>query len=264
MAVVTAEVMYALLAEQGNIAGTLERVLLGINWTVAETGLADGQSSAGLSFSPLNIPRNLPWSGSLCGRPVAELARWICSEDPCEIALGLAAVNAATNHIDNPLLRDAIPLFCPDNPHLSVFEHFAPQLSGAEVVVIGRYPNLDDYKKRFEFSCIERRPGPGDLPESAASWALPRADWVFITASSIANRTLPQLLALSNDAKSNRAKVVLMGPSLPWISQWADWGVDYLAGVAVQDSRQLHRIVAEAGGTRIFDQAVQYRLLDLS
>lgn len=255
----TAEAIYALLAERAAVDAKLQQLLLGINWTLAECQFPGDRKSTGLSFSPINIPRNLPWSGSLTGRPAADVAQWIRSEDPCEIAVGLAVLNAIVNRADNPLLRDATPLLCPEHPHLAVFEYFAAQLSGASVVIIGRYPGLDHYKKRFDFSCIERRPGPGDLPESAASWALPKADWVFITASSIANRTLPQLLSLSRNAR-----VVLMGPSLPWIGQWRDFGVDYLAGVAVEDEQQLYQIVAEAGGTRIFERAVQYRLLALS
>jgi uncharacterized protein (DUF4213/DUF364 family) len=81
---------------------------------------------------------------------------------------------------------------------------------------------------------------------------------VFITASSIANKTLPHLFELSKNAQ-----VVLMGPSLPWLSGWRDFGVNYLAGVAVRDREKLFQIAAEGGGTRIFDEAVEYRLLAL-
>ncbi len=71
--------------------------------------------------------------------------------------------------------------------------------------------------------------------------------------SSLANKTLPGLLALAT-----QAQVVLMGPSLPWLSEWAEFGVDYLAGIRVNDAQLLRTIVAEGGGTRIFDQAVNY------
>lgn len=238
---------------------TLQRVLLGVNWTLVESLLPERGCAAGLSFSATEIPRHLAWSGTLAGRPAQELVPWLTHSNRCEAALGLATINSLINHSTNSLLRDARPLRCEAHPHLAVFDHFAPQLAGANVVIIGRYPFIDDYKKHFDFACIERRPGPDDLPETAASWALPRADWVFITASSIANQTLPQLLALSR-----HARVVLMGPSLPWLPDWADLGVDYLAGVSVEAPSLLQQIVAEAGGTRIFSSAVQYRLLSLS
>ncbi|HMU66773.1 MAG TPA: DUF364 domain-containing protein, partial [Cellvibrionaceae bacterium] len=100
---------------------------------------------------------------------------------------------------------------------------------------------------------IERRVRPGDLPDTAAEFILPEADWVFITASSIANKTLPRLLALAA-----QARVVLMGPSVPWLANWQDYGVDYVAGVAIKDPAALAQTLMEGGGTRIFSQGVGY------
>ena len=248
----TAARLYSLLRQRAQAADQVDRFLLGINWTTAE--LASG--STGLCFSPVNPPRNIPWSGTLAGRPSRELVEWVESEDASAVAVGLATINAVINRPGNTLLRDATPLSFQKALHLSVFDHFAPQLSGAKVAIIGRYPEIDQFKSRFDFVCIERRPGPGDLPESAAETVLPQSDWVFITASSLANKTLPQLLHLSRDAK-----VVLMGPTMPWLAEWADFGVDYLAGVEVADVGRLRQIVAEAGGTRIFQEAVGYRVL---
>lgn len=86
----------------------------------------------------------------------------------------------------------------------------------------------------------------GILSDTAADYILPHADWVFITASSIANKTLPHLLSLTKNAR-----VVLMGPSLPWSFEWAEFGVSYLAGVDVCDRGKLVEIASEGGGTRI-------------
>ena len=93
----------------------------------------------------------------------------------------------------------------------------------------------------------------GELPDTAAESILPQADWVFITASSIANKTLPRLLTLSA-----RAHVVLMGPSVPWLDNWQAYGVDYVAGVAIKDPEALSQTLMEGGGTRIFSQGVGY------
>ena len=86
---------------------------------------------------------------------------------------------------------------------------FAPHVQGTKVVVIGSYPGLEASGLLGDFTCLERRPRPGELPDTAAESILPQAEWVFITASSIANKTLPRLLTLSA-----RARVVLMGPSV--------------------------------------------------
>ncbi len=243
---------------------SVTQALLGINWSLLTLSAAAGDTPAaemryGLCYSPQLIVRNLSWSGSLRGRSAGELLGWLKSDEPGAMAVGLATLNALTNHLDNPLIQRAQSMSPAEHPHLAVFDHFAPQLTDAKVAIIGRYPQLDSLRSRFDFVCIERRPGPDDLPETAAEWILPSIDWVFITASSIANNTLPHLLQLSQNAT-----VVLMGPSMPWLDLWADFGVDYLAGVTVGDPEFLYQVIAEAGGTRIFGQGVQYRVLPLS
>jgi hypothetical protein len=140
-----------------------------------------------------------------------------------------------------------------------VFEHFAPRLEGKRVVVVGRYPGLETLELGWRLSVLERQPGPGDLPDPAAEYLLPEADWVFLTATSIPNKTFPRLAELSRGAR-----VVLMGPTVPWLEGLADFGIDYLAGVSVEDGDALHRTVAEGGGTRIFETSVRYRVLTLA
>lgn len=144
--------------------------------------------------------------------------------------------------------------------NLRVFDHFLPQLAGRRVAVVGRYPGLDRWSERhgLDLTVLERRPGPADLPDPAAEWILPQAQWVFLTASSIPNKTFPRLMALARDAT-----VVLMGPTLPWLAEFHHFGVDYLAGMEVADPSTLRQVVAEGGGVRLFDQAVRYRIAPL-
>ncbi|MFV8818366.1 Rossmann-like domain-containing protein [Haliea sp. E17] len=244
----------SLLQDRAASSARLQRVLFGLNWSIAET-----EASTGLCFSPLQVARNIDWPGSLAGRPADNLLPWLGSERHIEVAAAVATVNAVLNGADNPLLRAAEPLCFEAAPHLSVFHHFAGQLDGARVVVIGRYPGIEQHLPDFDYQCVERRPGPGDLPAEAAPEVLAQADWAFITASSLANGTLADLLHWSRNARS-----VLMGPSLPWLADWADYGVDFIAGVEVLDRERLGQVVGEAGGTRIFNAAVRYRLLQLA
>ncbi|SEI93408.1 hypothetical protein SAMN04244579_02501 [Azotobacter beijerinckii] len=228
------------------------RVCLGLNWTLAEVG--DG---LGFAFSPRQVPRTLSWAGTLGGQASDRLCPWLLSWDTAEAAVGLAVVNAGINR-SSPCLRQAQPLLGEVPGHLRVFAHFRPQLDGQKVAVIGHYPGLETLWHDFPYWCFERQPQDGDLPDAAVEYLLPEADWVFITASSLANKTLPRLLELSS-----RARVVLMGPSLPWIYEWRRFGVNYLAGVRVQDARAAHQVVAEGGGTRLFAGPVEYALLAL-
>jgi uncharacterized protein (DUF4213/DUF364 family) len=227
-------------------------MLLGLNWSVAQV------RASGLCFSPFDSPRTLTFPGTLAGRPAEELLPWIRSFDPCEAAVGCAVVNAVINDEANHCLRRADSLAGTAPPHLRVFERFSAEVQGANVVVVGQYPGLEALWRDRSYTCIERRSPPGALPETAAEYLLPRADWVFLTASALPNKTLPRLLELSR-----RASVVLMGPSLPWWEEWVEFGVDYLAGVVVRDREKLWQVAEEGGGTRIFEDAVEYRVLGL-
>lgn len=247
------EVYDLLLDRAGACQAPVREVVLGLTWTLcrhdAGLGLAMSPSlSTGLET------RSLPWSGTLVGRPVTELAGWLRSWQPFEATLGMAAVNAAINPC-SPLIQGAVPLAA---GNLAVFEHFLPRLAGKRVVVIGRYPGLERYRDAMEMTVIERRPGGEDLPDPAAEFLLPEADWVFLTSSSLTNKTFPRLAALSRDAN-----LVLMGPTTPWLEDLAAFGVDFLAGVAVVDTGAACATVAEGGGKRLFASAVRYHVLDL-
>ncbi len=244
--------VYDMLIERARCAEPIRRVVLGLNWSVAEVG------ASGLCFSPTAPPRTLAFPGTLAGRRADELTAWARSFDPCEAAVGCAVLNAVINHGENGLIGRATALSNDAPPHLRVFAAFTEQTRGANVVVVGFYPGLDVLWRGHSYVCLERRDFPGVLSDSAAEYVLPAADYVFVTASALANKTLPRLLALSR-----AATVVLMGPTVPWMAEWAAFGVDVLAGVAVRNPGRLVEVVAEGGGTRIFDEAVEYRMLRL-
>ena len=229
----------------------VREVVIGLTWTLCRgTGW-------GLAMSPGTPTRTLSWPGTLGGRSVRDLAAWVRSWDPYEATVGMAAINSAIN-ADSDLAASATPLFPTGPANLAVFEHFAERLAGKRVVVVGRYPGLETLELDWQLNVLERQPGPGDLPDPAAEYLLPEADWVFLTATSIPNKTFPRLAELSCDAR-----VVIMGPTVPWLEGLAAYGVDYLAGVAVEDGDALHRTVAEGGGTRIFENGARYRVAAL-
>lgn len=230
----------------------IEEVMIGLTWTLCRS-----RQASGLAMSPEVSTRTLPWSGSLAGRPALELADWIKSWQPHEASIGMAAINTLLNAA-NPMQDAATPLFPQGPANLAVFEHFRPQLAGKRVVVVGRYPGLSALEAEMELTVVERKPDANDLPDPALEYLLPQADWVFLTATSLVNKTFPRLAELSA-----QAQLVLMGPTAPWWAGLRDYGVDYLAGVITQDDDTLSTTVAEGGGTRIFDTAVSYAVLDL-
>jgi uncharacterized protein (DUF4213/DUF364 family) len=233
--------------------GKVEEVQIGLTWT-----LVRGQSSTGLAMSPGVMTRVLPWSGTLVGRNLKQLASWIKSWNQHEAAIGMAAINTEINR-NNPLAESATPLFPQGSANLAVFEHFKSQLIGKRVAVIGRYPGMEQLlKEGIELTILERNPTADDLPDPAAEFVLREADWVFLSATTLINKTFPRLAELSCDAK-----VVLMGPTTPWLETFKDYGIDYLAGVQIHDSNRLWQTVREGGGTRIFETGVRYAIADL-
>ena len=231
----------------------VEAVCLGLTWTSCRT--AEG---IGFAQSPGIASRVLDFPGTLAGRPAAEVAAWLPSWDPFEATVGLAAANALINTPGNALLQDALALDGEAPGNLVVFEHFRPHLAGRKVVVIGRYPGLDRVLQGLDVSVLERSPAQGDLPDPAAEYLLPSADWVFLTATSLINKTFPRLTELSRNAVT-----VLMGPSTPWLPQLADFGIDFLAGTRTVDPGRAATIAAEGGGTRLFGEGVRYALADI-
>lgn len=249
----------ATLADSNNPDLKLGQVIIGLTWTLC----CNNAGGMGLAMSPGQYTRTLPWSGTLAGRPLHEIIHWVKSWNPFEAAIGLAAINSVINTVINPAATDlmdkAEPLHASGAENLAVFDYFLPRLKNKKVVVIGRYPGLQQYESMLDLVVLERTPQHNDYPDPACEYELRDADWVFLTANSIANKTFPRLAELSRNAVT-----VLMGPSMPWLEEWIEYGIDFLAGVQVQDNAVLQATVAEGGGVRIFERAVQYRVLDLS
>lgn len=75
----------------------------------------------------------------------------------------------------------------------------------------------------------------------------PTQDYVFVTAVTLVNKTLPRLLQLSR-----HAFVTLVGPSTPLTPLLFREGISQLAGTVVVDEEQIWHNVAEGGERSIF------------
>lgn len=243
--------IYRLLGSLGQTNTQVQEIIIGLTWTFCK---AEG---IGLCMSPGIPTRTLPWSGTLVNKSVADLAPWLESWDSYQATIAMAAINAVINS-QSPLLAKAQPLYPQGSANLAVFEHFLPQIRGKRVVVIGRYPGLSEYEQEIDLVVLERQPNTQDLPDTACEYVLPEADWVFLTATSIVNKTFPRLVELSQNAK-----LVLMGPTVTWLPDFADMGINYLAGVGITNPEMLRQTIAQGGGVRIFETGVHYRLLEL-
>lgn len=246
--------LYELLLDHCTCDAVVDNLMIGLVWTLCQT---KNKSSTGLAMSPGFTTRTLSWSGSLTGKPVTELASWIYDWDPFHSAVAMAAINSCIN--SRPLPESVVVEHDGEHANLAVFEYFLPRLKHKNVVVIGHYPGIERYQHDMRLSVLEKQPTADDLPDSACEFLLPNADWVFLTASSIPNKTFPRLAELSSNAKT-----VLMGPSMPWLPQLHEFGIDYLAGVEVVDTDTLFHTAAQGGGVKIFHQGLRYRIAELT
>lgn len=249
---------YNFIRQAAQIDGTIEQVQIGLTWTSCKARV-QGRISCGFAMSPAEKTRLLSWPGTLAGKSIQDLSGQLLSWDNFEATIALAACNAAINCADNSLMQAAKPLPCSEHPHLAVFNYFRPWLVGQKVVIIGRYPHMDKVLKGIDYQVLERAPQQDDLPDSAAEFLLPTADWVFITSTSIINKTFPRLSELSKNAVS-----VLMGPSTPWLGQFSQCDIDFLAGVVPVNTEKAVQIAAEGGGIALFGEGVGYALANIS
>lgn len=209
--------------------------LIGRYWTLVET-----QRAVGMAMTFSGDERESRVRPPLAGRPLSELAGYLTSWNLAEASLGLAAVNAhfnAPTQVESWLARglassDGVP----------VFTAMEEELAGRKVAVIGHFPDLERLRRRCELTVFERRPQEGDVPDYAEDYLLPHQEYVFITGTTLTNKTLPRLLTTCRDAF-----VVLVGPSVPLTPLWFDWGVDMLAGTVVLDGTQVWRTAQEGG-----------------
>ncbi len=246
------ERVYELLLDYCDTNAIVDNVLIGLVWTLCQSS-----HGTGLAMSDSLATRTLPWSGDLIGKPLKDLAAWILQWQPHQASLAMAAINSCIN---NRPLPDSVALDnTSQNPNLAVFDYFLPQLQGKKVVVIGHYPNIEKYQDLMQLTILERQPTMNDLPDTACEFLFANADWIFLTASSIPNKTFPRLAELATHAKT-----VLMGATMPWLPQLHEFGIDYLAGIEIIDQNALYHTAAQGGGVRIFNNGLRYRVAQLT
>ena len=204
------------------------RVIVGFNWTAVE-----GPAAIGFAASPSrgDGASTTQGTGRYGGRPLSELAALASSANPYERAIGIAAANAHWN-VDTLDLADG--------------DGLSGAVGGGRTVVIGRFPGLDS--KLPGALVLKRRPGPGDLPAERAPEVIPGCARLFVTASTLVNGTVDDLLALARPT----AEITLVGPGTPLCPGLARLGISRLAGFVATNPEACLKAVMEGAGARAF------------
>jgi len=123
-------------------------------------------------------------------------------------------------------------LFTPGMDNGDIFSTLLPEVSGKKVALIGHFRGVDQlYRGRCELTIFEREPREGDLPDAAEEYLLPEMELVIITGMTLTNKTLPRILQLTQ-----KAKVILTGPSAALTPLFFDFGVDIVSGLAMPEA----------------------------
>lgn len=225
----------------------VEECLIGMHWTLIRT------AATGMALTPFDRSHHSAIAGigrQIAGMSARKLAEYVKSWNPFEATLGLATINSVLNapvRIE-ALSRSAIA----SQPQESAFIHYIDKVRGKKVAVVGRFPDLDAMSKACHLTVLERNPGEEDMPDTACEYVLREQDFVFITATSLINKTLPRLLELSRSAC-----IFLVGPSTPFSPALFKHGINTLAGTVVLSPKSVWQAVQEGATRTVFDYGAQ-------
>jgi uncharacterized protein (DUF4213/DUF364 family) len=233
-----------LLLDEAREVGVAD-VRIGLGYTAVM--LADGRAGVAYTFRDLATGGCSVFHGvgPLCARPAADLLAYLESPDAIEAGVGLACANALVNRdaagwLDGDIL-DYLDLRPED--HVGMVGHFGPLVAAIQ-------------QRARSLTVFERVDHPSGLlrPQEEAEGTLSRCQVALITATSIINHTVDDLLA----AARNCREVVLLGASTPVMPDAFSAGsVTMLSGVVVKDPGGVLRVVSEGGGMRQFGPHVR-------
>lgn len=224
--------IYELLLSGIGTEATVTRVVRGISWTAAL--LSDGQAGVAMHTAGESFPRSFD---TLVGLPAKEAARAVLSWNFEEASEGMAVVNACYNRVSR---GEALGCFYTDSALAGI------DVSGKTVGFVGHLLHHSGLTEQLvapakEVYILEREPKPGDYPDPACEYLLPKCDVVVITGSAWVNKTMPRLLELSQNAVT-----ILTGPTVPLCPALLTLGIRRLNGQAIVEPEAMLRRIVEA------------------
>ena len=186
-------------------------------------------------------------AGSLTEIETASLVQLLASSNVLEVSLALALINALA------LRRYSPPLHASND----LFELLQLRQDDRVGMVGDIVPVVKEARKRAGEVVVfdEAKSGMrGISPLQRQKEILPSCSVCILSATSLVNHSLDELLALSTSAR----EVCLLGPSTPLMPDFfRTKGITILAGRTVTDTERLLRIISEAGGTQQFKAVTQ-------
>jgi uncharacterized protein len=223
------------------LAETRAHCIKDIRIGLGYTGVVLDDDSCGLAYTFRNGLGGhcgvLREAGSIIGMDVEDLLSWSLDSNLIKAAIGLACINATLNNRLLPVSDGNVVEAIDVKPHetFGMVGEFAPILSNVKKLT----ENIYVFEKNV-------RAGSDLYAESDIPEYLPTCDVVVLTATSIINHTLDEVLSSCKNAR----KVCIVGPSTPLCAEvFQQHNVTLLAGSVVKDTAKVLQVISQGGGT---------------
>lgn len=220
---------------------------------LAYTGVKISGGWGGVDCTPLYEFSGCPavgFAGKLKGSPVDEVLELALSKGPLQAAVGIAAANALAHRLLDSEYVDKEKTFPVSD--LDVLDLIRP---GDRVSMVGYFQPLVPaiLKKAGSLTVLEKRevesPKVKILASEKAGEVLPASDVVILSASTLANGTVDELLEFAVSGKAR--EVILLGPSAPLYPRpFFERGVTALMGTKITNTEGMLTVLSEGGGTK--------------
>ncbi|HEY3275846.1 MAG TPA: DUF364 domain-containing protein [Syntrophorhabdaceae bacterium] len=233
---------------------TVERTVIGLFFTGVKLNTGEG----GLCFTPIKtIPeavccpssaRVMPSSGRLKGKKAVQFLDEMFSGNPLKKTMAIAVLNA----LSSLCWKRQPPETYRIRTGIDALEEMVIPGDGFVVVVGALVPAIKALKQRGKpFAILELDPSTlkGDeleffVPFEKASEAVPKADLLVITGTTLINDTLEGLLEMRKPG----AEIIVVGPTASMLpGAFFRRGVSLIGGVMVTDADRVLNVAAEAG-----------------
>ena len=204
--------------------------------------LDDGSAGVAYTFKECLPPGCDVFQGKrpVAGKTASETLAYLSSPDLLERAVGLATANALINHSRKELVAGDIldVLACGADDRVGMVGYFPPLMPVLKPKV----------KELLVFEALLKGT-PGVYAEDQAAALLPSCTVAIITATTLLNNTLPELL----EACRNCRAVAIVGATTPLAPEvFKQQNVTLLSGIVVTNSLGILRQVSEGGGMGSF------------
>ncbi|MHA1985453.1 MAG: Rossmann-like domain-containing protein [Promethearchaeota archaeon] len=237
----------------------VSKVVLGLGYTGVEVSTYENDSILGLAATVPNIVNNtncskIDFAGNLTNKALFELMEWSFEPPSVRKIVGLATLNAVSQHIlkikntYTKLKGDLINhLHIDKDSSITVIGLMKPLIRKISKVTKSIILVEDSIPNSAEFTEFKFRKGIEQMMNKEFS-----TDILICTGTVLINNTIEKILGLFRD---KARKIIIIGPSASIIPDILfENGVDIVGGMTIVDPEATLRVLQEGGGTKLFKQ----------